>query len=434
MKWFKRSCWLFAWSVWVWLGFGLYRELPRDLGKPLCVLPKSTGTGLLGFVGDTRQVALMHYYEKGPPSLDVVDAVTGEIARSVPLDQSNGFMWSQRYGFVFLGRLAQEGKSVDGLHALDLRTGIWRRLSTNWPNEFRLHPEKPWLMYIELSKGLAQQRIFVVDFSTGRTVFASEPTRLQENDCAFFIPGTDKLAVPVGLRSKGEATKYEVWKLTEPPVLERTTSLSVSGRFASASASGRVVFAERGFNPPFDVHELETGRLLFSSPRDEKAIGSMHGMLFWPSISRSGRTVFGGGISSLWDVEAGARIWSPRTYEIPWYDDSNEYFVVTEHWHLLWSNQFPGYRFQTRAFRRFEDGALLYRTKLKGPLQVGNNYCETNDLCVADDLTVYCFPPLVNWPLLALCQSILAMPLVLFWAVLRWRRKRLSARTANAAS
>ena len=32
-------------------------------------------------------------------------------------------------------------------------------------------------------------------------------------------------------------------------------------------------------------------------------------------------------------------------------------------------------------------------------------------------------PPPVNFPLLALCQAILALPLVLLWAVLRWRRK-----------
>jgi len=30
----------------------------------------------------------------------------------------------------------------------------------------------------------------------------------------------------------------------------------------------------------------------------------------------------------------------------------------------------------------------------------------------------------VNWPLLTLCQTILALPLILLWAALRWRRNR----------
>jgi len=36
---------------------------------------------------------------------------------------------------------------------------------------------------------------------------------------------------------------------------------------------------------------------------------------------------------------------------------------------------------------------------------------------------IYRAPP-VNWPILALCQTILALPLVFLWAVLRWRRRR----------
>jgi hypothetical protein len=33
MRWLKRFFWLFAWGAWAWLGFGLYRELPRSLGS-----------------------------------------------------------------------------------------------------------------------------------------------------------------------------------------------------------------------------------------------------------------------------------------------------------------------------------------------------------------------------------------------------------------
>ena len=32
MKRLTRFLWLAAWSSWLWLGFGLYRELPRETG------------------------------------------------------------------------------------------------------------------------------------------------------------------------------------------------------------------------------------------------------------------------------------------------------------------------------------------------------------------------------------------------------------------
>jgi hypothetical protein len=48
-------------------------------------------------------------------------------------------------------------------------------------------------------------------------------------------------------------------------------------------------------------------------------------------------------------------------------------------------------------------------------------------LLVADLRGVVYRYPTVNWPLLALCQTILALPLVLLWAMLRWRRMRMAS-------
>src|SRR5215203_5040798 len=36
---FKLVFWLAAWSVWLWLGYGLHRELPRDFGPVVRTLP-----------------------------------------------------------------------------------------------------------------------------------------------------------------------------------------------------------------------------------------------------------------------------------------------------------------------------------------------------------------------------------------------------------
>src|SRR6476660_10364094 len=50
----KRICWITAWGVWLWLGFGLYRELPRDLGRVVCKLP--TANLSTTFIGDKHEI------------------------------------------------------------------------------------------------------------------------------------------------------------------------------------------------------------------------------------------------------------------------------------------------------------------------------------------------------------------------------------------
>ena len=47
--WLSRSLWLAAWSFWLWLGFGLYRELPRELGPVVCRLPMNEAESTIGF-------------------------------------------------------------------------------------------------------------------------------------------------------------------------------------------------------------------------------------------------------------------------------------------------------------------------------------------------------------------------------------------------
>src|SRR5262249_15597928 len=49
--WLPRALWLGAWSFWAWLGWGLYRELPRGLGPVVCKLalePREKVTGIGG--------------------------------------------------------------------------------------------------------------------------------------------------------------------------------------------------------------------------------------------------------------------------------------------------------------------------------------------------------------------------------------------------
>jgi len=53
---------------------------------------------------------------------------------------------------------------------------------------------------------------------------------------------------------------------------------------------------------------------------------------------------------------------------------------------------------------------------------------------VDDEGEVRRLPPLPNWPMLAFCQSVLAIPLIFLWLALLWRRKRRDRRLAGATA
>lgn len=84
MKWIKRGLWVAAWGVWVWCGFGLYRELPRafPLACDLSLPPNST---LCGFIADTHEIV---FHERGASPQDrshlhTVDAANAKLLRSI---------------------------------------------------------------------------------------------------------------------------------------------------------------------------------------------------------------------------------------------------------------------------------------------------------------------------------------------------------------
>ena len=85
---------------------------------------------------------------------------------------------------------------------------------------------------------------------------------------------------------------------------------------------------------------------------------------------------------------------------------------------------------RTDALRDLNTGALISRYRPDAPDRTFTN--STGTMLVVGSY-VRELPPRVNWPLLALCQAILALPLVLTWLALRWRRKR-RLRLAGAAA
>jgi len=75
MRWVKRGLWLAAWSFWLWLGVGLYRELPRDLGRLVRTLSLAQNEQVLGFDRSSHNVVTRI---DSPLSYRLVDAQTGE--------------------------------------------------------------------------------------------------------------------------------------------------------------------------------------------------------------------------------------------------------------------------------------------------------------------------------------------------------------------
>src|SRR5262245_40438674 len=82
MKWFKRGCWLVAWSAWLWLGVGLFREWPRELGPRVAALKVEKGAKPLGFVGESDLIAWRVPDGSGTFQLNLTDGRSGRVIES----------------------------------------------------------------------------------------------------------------------------------------------------------------------------------------------------------------------------------------------------------------------------------------------------------------------------------------------------------------
>ena len=92
--------------------------------------------------------------------------------------------------------------------------------------------------------------------------------------------------------------------------------------------------------------------------------------------------------------------------------------IVTELWAInigqqLWSPC-------TCAVRRLKDNQLCWRTWEAFPELLS----EDGALWLDHEFNVFTVPE-PNWMILALCQAVLGTPMVLVWAGLRWRERRL---------
>jgi hypothetical protein len=440
VRWFKRGLWFAGWSVWLWLGVGLYRELPRTVGPALAQIPTGQDHSILGFVGDTENVVVQTSPTRQISSklrvfdaqtLSLVRELTGPYWMSEPNPEKNGL----RFGFLYSSLLIEKpgAASQRGLFILDVLKGDWRKLSDDEISSATIHPHKPWIAVLTGNTPKHPFIATVFDLPTGKELFKimlNRPWKFAGRP--LFIADRDEIVLAV-TDQKGEPDEassfvVKVWRIGTPTVLQSTSAVSASIRYPSISNDGQILLDGRririGDMAWEDVYEASSGGSLSSYPSHERNPAHWNRPNdSFPIISASGRTVLRGSPAALYEVGTGRILWQANVHEELAAPSSQEVFLVSEHWGNLWRQWLPNLQFESCAVRSRDMGELLYRTPGNAAVMPFNSNAK-GTLVVLHDGSVHRLPLSRDWFLLAVCQAILATPLILLWAILRWRRAR----------
>ena len=442
MKWFKRGLWLTAWSFWLWLGFGLYRELPRMPGRLASKLSFERDRDRpVGFIADTDNlVAIRGMHPTDEKAVEVYEAATRKRLQTFPTEEFTyeelaSHWFAKRHGVLFVTHNSRrfingDGGPFHGLNMLDVTNGRWRRITTSSLHDIVLHDDQPWIAFFEYGSAWPRRKqVILYDFVADKRLLVRvdrADSRIVERP--FFIPARATLVIPV--RSPGpnktlDDVEFELWDLNRKPLEPRVVKGWRVGDQPSIAANGRVAF---GAHDPASIHvfSIDEGRLLFSDVANaERPIGQFRPQHHWINvgISRDGKRAIGSSTKAVWDVDSGKKIWRTQEHQTALAVGDGEHFQVLEQWGNIWNKWFPSLKYNSVAIRRFDTGQLVHRAEQStwiSPL----HWNSSRTLAVDLDGSVHRLPYVVNWSLLALCQTILALPLVLLWALLRWRRVR----------
>src|SRR4029077_16894087 len=118
-----------------------------------------------------------------------------------------------------------------------------------------------------------------------------------------YIPGSDRLFISMSTNPRDPdddaAKSIEIWRIADPPILEKTVHGAGFSWPMSVGANGTVAYAEAANIPYWSVFDLESEKILYDDPpRSErfpiKAWG-MTGVMFGsqsPKLSPSGRSLY----------------------------------------------------------------------------------------------------------------------------------------------
>jgi hypothetical protein len=461
-----RSLWLLAWSFWAWLGWGLYRELPRDLGPVVCQLPMGDDETFLGWLaGEPTAVTIKEGQDWQPAVIRTWDAMTGQLRYRfegpVRVPGVVDFAPCLRHGLIVCARrpdfpATQEQKTAS---VLDLKSGRWLDLPCDLggcqfvPSEplalFERHQGRSPTQVVDGAKVARNPeeddwRVLVVDLRDGRILLrvtnavGGQPPRDLRG--AFFIDddvvGIETSVLPdENGDSSPDDDRVEIWRLDSPgrpPTVVKGVDSEID---LTVSRTGRMAWQQIATTPGHvDVFDLREGRMILRHPPPgERKTNPGGGSGYWPEpiIAADGRSVFIQMGGMLLDVDTGEVLWKNSDGGILSVLDGAEQVIVYESWQQEWLPFLP--KLETYAVRDMSSLRLVWRTwaSTAPPYESSNDARQWH----LDDETkfVYRLDPRVNYPLLALCQTILALPLVLLWAILRWRRKRAGAVEGAAA-
>lgn len=175
MRWFKNFFWLAAWSLWLWLGFGLHRELPRDLGPVVCQFELAEDETLLGFAPGREVVVVLRQPNVGERVFQFRDARTGAVLADETLTIRDRFTKSSTEHLVERAyESTPQIESADRHTILDLEVqtlreaGVGRVIYSGGGKGFLLGPSGPFEVSVapELVPLAGARRFGVMEFWT----------------------------------------------------------------------------------------------------------------------------------------------------------------------------------------------------------------------------------------------------------------------------
>jgi len=457
-KYMGRVAWLLAWGAWAALGVGLHRHLPRNVGPVVAKLQMPTIENVVGFLPSGEEIATLQNIPSQPSAIYIYKAATGERVRTIMGPATGqlvdvGFGSSKdredirRFGLLlsnvstkFDSSRDSNGNRETGFHILDLRTGAVRKVQQEWAEFAAFHPQKPWLLFTSRRRPQwADLRVQVLDVERDivlfdKSVSAADPL----SGDPFFDLGSDAVVFP--LRSsktnrRTQAGRFEFWTVANPSQLTRTVDPAFVGMNGQPSLGGRVAFSRAGsYETYIDVVDLRDGKRLFAYPADDDRNSYPQYRFHPPAVlSASGRAALQSGrYGMLWDVDTGKLLWRGSSAELVTALPLENKFAVYEPWSVLFKSWSFLKGYATFAVRDLETGAVEYRCPVDQMRTFGATSPD-GSLSVGRDGLVTRMPFHVNWPLLAACQGVLALPLILFWSALRLRRRWRTRALRNAA-
>jgi hypothetical protein len=486
MRSLNRIVWLLCWGTWVLLGIGLYRELPREIGPRVCKLqlPRDSHQ-LLGFIGSSNEFAIISQTMSPYHTLIAVrDAKTGSLCRKIygPA-MADCFLPPRRTAESMLLPANNVPKPtepghVQGLFLLDLAKGEWENFSDTAASDAAIHPDgRSICSVVPLHTGLNGATIFSIwrqpldagiwrgqsrshvlgslafidgEFAalTGddlRSHFQTPSAKLNSPDrrgqamvaalkqtmsgnaaSKRIAPGT-VLPSPPNIEGKPPSTlkegKVELNLFTETEVTTTKLDFAKLPQAPSFIPEGSLVYGDRELPSWMVRFGLIDMAVVDRSSREDDSLDD-NGWNRWSSriTATNGPMAFCQN-NSLWNVDERKLVWRARRHESMEYSPGRDSFQVVERWDGIWGDWFPKLAFATRSLRKLQDGSLIVRTA-SHVLPPTDHWNAAGTLAVANDGTVYRLPFKVNYTLLAICQAILAAPLVMVWVIVRWRRRR----------